>query len=374
MTKAIINAKLVLGDAIVEGKTLLFDKYIIGISEAPDINGMEVIDAKGSYVSAGFIDIHIHGAGGADVMDATSEALQTISSTLLQTGTTAFLATTMTMSPEAIDKALQNVKKYAKEVTGARILGVHLEGPFINTKKHGAQDKRYVQKPNAALVENYLDEVKMITIAPEVEGAELFIRTLKEKYPHIVLSIGHSAADYEESKKSFAWGVSHATHLFNAMPPLHHRVPGIVAAVYDSQAVSCDIIADTIHVHPSLLALTYRIKKENLILITDSMRAGCMKNGRYDLGGQSVTVEKGEARLPDGTLAGSVLRLNEALRNMVQFTEMTRPEAVNSVTKVPAEKLGIKKGLLKEGYDADIVIFDENFSIIETIIAGERKG
>ncbi len=176
-------------------------------------------------------------------MDATPDALETISSTLLQTGTTSFLATTMTMSSEDIDKALQNIQLNAAKVSGAQILGIHLEGPFINVSKHGAQDKAYVQTPNIALIENYIQEVKMITLAPEIEGAEEFVKQLTKEYPHIILSIGHSDATYEVSKKSFTWGISHATHLFNAMNPYHHRKPGIVGAVFDSD-VTCDIIAD----------------------------------------------------------------------------------------------------------------------------------
>jgi len=304
-------------------------------------------------------------------MDATFESLENISTTLLQTGTTSFLATTMTMSTEAIDKALQNIKYNAPKVSGAKILGVHLEGPFINVSKHGAQDKKYVQKPNMKLIEPYLSEVKIITIAPEIDGAEVFIRHLTNKYPHIVLSIGHSNANYEKSRESFSWGVSHATHLFNAMNSYHHREPGIVGAVFDSPDISCDLIADLIHLHPSMLDLTFKIKKENLMLITDAMRAGCMLCGTYDLGGQAVKVENGKATLKDGTLAGSVLRLNDALANMVKHTSMSMVDAVNSVTKAPADKLKVKKGHLKKGYDADIVIFDKDFSIISTIIAGK---
>jgi len=371
--KAIINAKLILDNKIIEGKTLLYEKKIIEISDRVDLTDKEVIDAQGNYLSPGFIDIHIHGSGGADVMDATFGALETISTTLPQTGTTSFLATTMTMSKEHIDNALQNIQNNSEDVTGANILGIHLEGPFINAAKHGAQDQRYVQKPNTALIENYLDTVKMITIAPEVNGAEAFVKYLTKDYPHIVLSIGHSDADYEQSTESFTWGVSHATHLFNAMTPYHHREPGIVGAVFDTEDVSCDIIADLIHTHPSILELTHKIKKEKLLLITDAMRAGCMKCGTYDLGGQSVKVDNGKATLKDGTLAGSVLKMNEALLTMTKHTSMTRVEAVNAVTKIPAEKLGVQKGTLKQGYDADIVIFDEDFSIISTIIAGEVK-
>ena len=370
--KAIINAKMLLDDKIIEGKILLFDQSIVKISEQIDLNNIEVIDAKGAYVSAGFIDLHIHGNGGADVMDATPEALETISSTLLQTGTTSFLATTMTMSNQAIDNALQNIQLHASKVTGATIVGVHLEGPFINVSKHGAQDKMYVQKANTSLIENYIQEIKMITLAPEVESSEDFIKQLTKEHPHIILSIGHSDATYEETCESFTWGVSHATHLFNAMNAYHHRKPGIVGAVFDAD-VTCDIIADLVHTHPSALELAQKMKKEKLILITDAMRAGCMKCGTYDLGGRRVEVSEGKAILEDGTLAGSVLKMNEALANMSQYTSMSRDEIINSVTKIPARKLGINKGELKEGYDADIVIFDEKFSIISTIVGGEIK-
>ena len=369
---AIINAKLIVNDEAVEGQVLLFDEKIIRITEDVDLEDLEVIDAKGHYVSAGFIDLHIHGSGGADVMDATPQALETLSVTLLQTGTTSFLATTMTMSPQDIDNALQNIQKYKTTVSGANILGIHLEGPFINAEKHGAQDKAYIQSPNTTLIQNYMQEVKMITLAPEVEGAEVFIKHLAKEYPHIILSIGHSDASFEESKESFSWGVSHVTHLFNAMNPYHHRKPSIVGAVFDSE-VTCDIIADLVHTHPSALELVQQVKKEKLILITDAMRAGCMKCGTYDLGGRRVDVEDGKALLEDGTLAGSVLKMNEALLNMRKHTSMTNVELVNSVTKIPAQKLGVSKGELREGYDADIVIFDENFSIISTIIAGEVK-
>lgn len=370
--KAILNAKILLNDKIIEDKVLLFDHKIVNIVEEIDLTDIETINANGAYVSAGFIDLHIHGSGGADVMDATPVALETISSTLLQTGTTSFLATTMTMSNKDIDKALQNIQLHTAKVSGAQVLGIHLEGPFINVSKHGAQDKEYVQAPNMALIENYMQEVKMITLAPEIEGAEDFVKLLTKEYPHVILSIGHSDASYEESKKSFAWGISHVTHLFNAMNPYHHRKPGIVGAVFDSN-VTCDIIADLVHTHPTTLELVQKVKKEKLILITDAMRAGCMKCGTYDLGGRSVEVDEGKAVLEDGTLAGSVLKMNDALSNMRTHTSMSLVEIINSVTKIPAGKLGIPKGELRKGYDADIVIFDEKFSIISTIVSGEVK-
>ena len=321
IVQAIVNAKIILKSKIVEEKILLFDTKIIGIVEKIPL-GAKIIDAKGCYVSAGFIDLHIHGSGGVDVMDASFEALNTLSKTILQTGTTSFLATTMTMSPALIDKALLNVQQNYQKVEGASILGVHLEGPFLNTNKHGAQDKEYIQKPNFDLIENYMNEIKMITIAPEVETSESFIKTIKQYYPHIILSIGHSDATYEEAKESFKWGISHATHLFNAMNGFHHREPHIVGAVFDSAEVSCDIIADLVHTHPYTLELTHKMKKEQLILVTDAMRAGCMKNGRYDLGGREVEVIGEKAMLKDGTLAGSVLTMNKAIKNMLKYTSM----------------------------------------------------
>jgi N-acetylglucosamine-6-phosphate deacetylase len=316
------------------------------------------------------MDIHIHGSGGADVMDATPRALHTISNTLPQTGTTAFLATTMTMPQPEIDRAVGTARAVQPELKGAKLLGVHLEGPFINPQKHGAQDASYVQVPSLSSIDMHLDMVKMITMAPEVEGAETFMRQIKKTHPHIVLSIGHSDADYAQTMQSFTEGISHATHLFNAMSPFHHRAPGIAGAVFDSE-VTCDVIADGIHLHPSLLRLTQRMKQEKLILITDAMRAGCMKCGTYDLGGQAVTVAEGRAVLADGTLAGSVLRMNEALCNMHRFTGMSIPECVYSVTEAPARLLGVESGRLAVGMPADIVIFDEDFSIITTIIDGE---
>jgi N-acetylglucosamine-6-phosphate deacetylase len=373
--KCIINAKLIMEEKIVKDHALFFDERIVKIEKISTLevlDTLDIIDAKGAYVSAGFIDLHIHGSGGADVMDATFESLETISHALLQTGTTSFLPTTMTMSSKYIDNALQNIQRHTSSVTGAEILGVHLEGPFINPSKHGAQDKKYIVAPNMRPIAHYMDEIKMITLAPEMKGSKAFVKQLTATYPHVIVSIGHSEASYEETLESFSWGLSHATHLFNAMNPYHHRDPGIIGAVFDAE-VTCDVIADLVHTHPHMLELVYKMKKEKLMLITDAMRAGCMKCGSYDLGGRKVEVKEGRATLEDGTLAGSVLRMNDALKNMVQHTSMSPIEAIRSVTKIPAEKLGVKKGELRSGYDADIVIFDKDFSIISTIVAGEVK-
>lgn len=366
--KAIINAKIITDKKVLEGYNLLFTHEILKITKELPI-WAKVIDAKGLYLSAGFIDLHIHGSAGFDVMDATPQALEAMSQSVLQTGTTSFLATTMTMSTQKIQNALRVVQNHQHN-KGAKVLGAHLEGPFINTKKHGAQNPDFIQTPNVELIEPFMDVVKMITLAPEVEGAKAFIEHLHLNHPHVVLSIGHSDALYEVAKQSFRWGVSHVTHLFNAMNPLHHREPGIVGAVFDTKEVSCEIIADKIHVHPSLFNMVYQVKKEQLLLVTDAMRAGCMHCGEYDLGGQSVIVKEGEARLEDGTLAGSVLKLNEALKNFYEHSDISLVELINMVTKLPAKKLGLKLGKLEEDYPADLVLFDNNFKVHQTFVNG----
>jgi len=367
--KTIVNAKIVTKSEILEGYYLTFNEKIISISKDIPSNS-ERVDAKGLYLSAGFIDIHIHGSNGYDVMDATPKALDEISKTILKTGVTSFLATTMTMSSGDIREALLNVQNF-KSHNGAKVLGVHLEGPFINALKKGAQNEQYIQKPNMELIEPFMSIVKMITLAPEVDGGDKFVKQMQKDYPDVLLSIGHSNATYSKSKESFSLGISHATHLFNAMNPLHHREPGVVGAVLESDEVSCDIIADMVHIHPSFFQLLYNLKKEQLLLITDAMKAGCLCGGVSEIGGQRVFVKNGEARLEDGTLAGSVLKLNEALRNFYEHTNIGLVELLKMVTTIPAKKLGLKKiGSLEKGYVADLVLFDESFEIYATYVDG----
>ena len=368
--KAIINAKIINSREIIKESSLLFDKNIVSITkELP--KDVEIIDAEGVYLSAGFIDIHIHGSAGADVMDATPQALQTISNSLPQTGVTSFLATTMTMSAIDIENALSNIQKNKNRVDGAKIIGTHLEGPFINPSKCGAQNPKYIQSPNIELIESYMDTIKLITIAPEVEGADKFIEYMQQHYPNTLLSIGHSNASFDKARESFEMGISHATHLFNAMNPLHHRELGVVGAVLSDDEVSCEIIADNIHIHPSLYNIIFKIKRDKLLLVTDAMRAGCMRAGEYSLGGQNVIVQNGEARLESGELAGSVLKLNEALKNIYNNSQISLVELINMVTKIPAKRLGLNIGELKKGYSADLVLFDEKFNILKTFINGD---
>lgn len=372
--KAIINGKIITEKETLENKVLLFDEKVHEIVSSESFNkeGIEIIDAKGNYVSPGFIDVHIHGSNGKDAMDGEMESLETISEFVSQNGVTAFLPTTMTMSKEKIYKALDTIREAIhKELPGASVVGAHLEGPFISEKYKGAQKKDYIIKPSYDFIEGYKDIIKIITMAPEEDDEFQFIKKVKEN-TNIVLSIGHSDATYEEAIEAIECGVSHITHLFNAMSPLHHRKPGVVGAAFNSDA-ACEIIADKIHVHPKIFSMLIKIKgKEKVMLITDCMRAGGLKDGVSELGGQKVFVKNNSARLEDGTLAGSILTLNKAIKNIYENTDLTLNEVVNLATINPARdiKLDYRKGSLEKGKDADITIFNDKFEIIETIVAG----
>lgn len=376
--KGIANGKIIAKDEILENKILLFNEKIIDIVDAVDFNekNVQLIDAMGSYVSPGFIDIHIHGAGGADLMDGTMESLETIAHTVTKCGVTSFLPTTMTMSKEHIYKALEVVKSYMKKRgKGARVLGAHMEGPFISKKFKGAQKEDYILKPNFDFIKDYLDVIKIITLAPEEDENLSFVKKVKNENSsnHITLSIGHTNATYSEAMEAIEAGISHSTHTFNAMTPLHHREPGVVGAAMRSDITS-ELIADTIHVHPELFKLFIDIKGEDkVVLITDSMRAGCIKEGIYDLGGQKVIVDSTSARLENGVLAGSILTLDKALKNILNYTTLTIPKAVALLSYNPAKVINMedKKGSIDIGKDADITMFDHEFNILSTIVEGE---
>jgi len=374
--KALVNGALILEDGVYKDKVLLFDdkiREIIDISSLDTNMVTEIIDVQGNYISPGFIDLHIHGSGGFDTMDGSLEALKAISNTILKHGTTSFLPTTMTMKLETIYKALDTVREALaiKELQGARILGAHLEGPFISKSYKGAQQENYILKPEFDYIKDYLDIIKIITLAPEVEGAKEFIRKTKEN-SKTILSIGHTSASYEEAIGAIEEGISHCTHLFNAMTPLHHRNPGVVAAVFNSN-ITCELIADNLHVHPELYKLLIKIKGEdNLVLVTDAIRASCMKSGCYDLGGQEVCVKARKAQLANGSLAGSVLTLNKAVKNFIEVTSAPMHQVIKLVTLNPARVIGddAKKGSLGLGKDADIVVFDDNIDVKKAFIEG----
>lgn len=373
--KAIINGKIITKEKILENKVLLFNEKINKIVDSENFNkdNVEIIDAKGNYVSPGFIDVHIHGSKGKDAMDGEVESLEVMSKFVCSKGVTAFLPTTMTMSKEKIYKAIDTIKEAArKKLPGAAVIGAHVEGPFINEKYKGAQRSDYILKPSYDFIKQYKDIIKIITMAPEKDENFNFIKAVK-KNTDIVLSIGHSDATYEQAEEAIKLGVNHITHTFNAMSPLHHRKPGVVGAAFNSDAF-CEIIADKIHTHPSIFSILLKIKgKEKVILITDCMRAGGLKDGVSELGGQKVFVKDNSARLESGALAGSILTLNKAIKNIYENTNLTLNEAVNLATINPAKSINIydKKGSLEEGKDADITIFNDKFEVFETIVAGK---
>lgn len=338
-----------------------------------------VIDLQGQTVVPGMIDIHIHGTSGADVMDGEIASLETMVKALPQEGTTAFLATTMTQSEDTISKALKNtatfIKNYQKPGQ-SEILGVHLEGPFVNPSMAGAQPVEYIILPEIPLFEKWqkLAEgtIKLVTMAPEQKGGLELIRYLKQN--NVVISIGHSDAKFTDVKKGIEAGVTQVTHLFNQMKGLHHREPGVVGATLLLEELYAELIVDGVHVCPEMIQLAYRNKNsEKLILITDSMRAKCLKNGEYDLGGQLVSVKDGMAVLQNGALAGSVLKLNDAMKNMLNYCAGCNLVDVIKMTSTnPAKQLNIsdRKGSISVGKDADLVVLNNEYDVLMTFCRG----
>ena len=371
--KAIINGKLVTLNGVIENKALVFNETIQHIQTEVPID-CDVIDAKGMYIAPGLIDVHVHGSCGADTMDQTTEAIKLMSAGIAKNGVTSFLPTTMTMSPKDIYGALDVVREcMGQSLNGAKVLGAHMEGPFINMIYKGAQPEQYIIKPSYQFIKDYTDVIRLVSYAPEMDEDYSFIKEVKEK-TDITLSIGHTNATYDQTKEAFSLGCSHVTHLFNAMTPLNHREPGVVGASLTSD-VFTELIADTIHVNKHLFQFVLDNKgKEKMVLITDSMRAGCMKDGQYDLGGQSVFVKDGAARLESGHLAGSVLTLNKAIYNFLQNTNATVAEVIHMASLNPATSIGVsdRKGSLEIGKDADIAIFDEEMNCYLSIVEGRE--
>ncbi len=373
--KAIVNANIIMNNNIFKGHTILFDEKIVKVEEdckLKDTLPEEVIDAGGRYLSPGFIDVHIHGCLGSDTMDDSDSSLENISRAIAARGVTAFLPTTMTMDQPAIEKAVDRVRKLMHNEPGAAILGCNLEGPFINEEYRGAHDAKYIRRPDFTSIEGFLDVIRIITVAPEEEGAIAFIESCTRH--GIITAVGHTRASYDQAMEAIEKGASHITHIFNAMTPLHHRNPGTVGAAMDS-AASCELIADNIHVHPAVQRILLKAKGiAGIILITDAMRACLLEEGEYELGGQRVSVKDEAARLSSGNLAGSVLTLDKALKNFRKNTGISVVDAVRTVTENPARllKLSDRKGSIGEGKDADLTLFDEDFKIYGTFVRGNK--
>ena len=344
-----------------------------------------VIDYQDRTVVPGFIDIHIHGAVGYDLMEATPEAVAAVGKYLARHGTTSYAATTVAASLDrtlnaaqglsAIIRTSNSLQVGSDKITGAQPVCIHLEGPFLNIKRRGAHPASQIQKPSTDLLARFLDAadgtVRILTLAPELEGALALLEFARSK--GLKVGIGHSNATYEEAKSAIEAGATHAVHCFNAMRPFQHRDAGIIGAVLTDDRVSAELICDGIHVEPTAIRLLVRSKGiERLILVSDSLSGAGMPDGNYRLGNFTVHVAGGVCRAVDGSLAGSTIRLDAVLRNLSTFTGLSYKECLPCITTNPARILGLEKqkGVIAPRADADLAVLDQQFYVTQTYVRG----
>lgn len=337
------------------------------------IGADEVIDGGGKLLIPGMIDVHIHGADGFDMMDGTFESVEAVSRACARTGCTAFLATSVSSTIEDLLRMIDSVAQAQGKVSGAKIAGMHIEGPYLNVKRKGMQNERFLRHPDLTEMRTILQRsgplIRMVTLAPELPGGMEMVEFLKER--GIVAAIAHSDATYEEAKQAFRSGASHVTHCFNGMRPIHHRDPGMIVAAFEEDHVSVQAIVDHVHLHSAIVRLMYREKgADKMVLITDALQAMGLGDGTYRFGGHEVVVTDGVARLSDGTLASSTVTMNEALAKTVRSGIPLR-DAVKMATETPANVLGLRsKGRIAPGADADLVLLDDAFDVQWTMIEG----
>ena len=375
--KAIANGTLFLEDGPRTGLALLFEgETLLGpATEIPD--GAEVVDAGGGIVAPGLVDVHCHGFMGWDASNGDAGELRAMSRQMARWGVTAWLPTTMTLPWPALERCFAAVRRAMAESAapdwdGARVLGAHAEGPFISYEKRGAQDENAIQPPDSEKLRPWADAVRLMTVAPEAEGALPFIRDAVAL--GVRISMGHTAADTRAAAQAVEAGVTHATHLFNAMPPLGHREPGPVGVALASERVTCELIADTFHVNPLLFGALYRAKGDRLALITDSIQVAHLPDGPHDQAGRTVIVDGIRCRFPDGTIAGSSLTLDRAVRNFALHAKIPLWEAARAASLAPARAVGAdgEIGSLRPGKRADFLICDPDFRVRQTWIGGRR--
>jgi N-acetylglucosamine-6-phosphate deacetylase len=338
--------------------------------------GCNTLDAQGRIAAPGFIDVHIQGAGGADVLDATPEALKAISHTCARFGATSFLATTV-FKPEQKNQHLTVAAEHVgRDLEGANLLGIHLEGPFISMPKKGMIQPDCICPASMQVLDEILDitnsQLKMMTIAPELPDCSQLIKRLIDS--NVIASFGHSSATYEQTIAGFKAGISHVTHLFNAMPSLHHRIPGPLAAIFQTKHITAQLIPDGVHIHPAVLKFAYEtLGPDRIIPITDGMHALGLGDGQFIYNGIEYESKNGTARYQDGTLIGTALGLSQLLERLTSFTDCSFETAIKAVTQKTAELLGIedRKGSIAPGKDADLVLLNRNYSIHTTIVAGK---
>lgn len=363
----IIRNGLVWGDDFAfHEKDLYIDDATHTIVDKPVSEHEEILDAKGNYVIPGLVDVHIHGAKGHDFCDANTDGLSDIAAYLHSCGVTSFCATSMTLPENQLMEIFETVSGVPDDGNHAYVAGIHMEGPFLSPAKKGAQKESYLCNPSidafCRLSEVSSGKIKLITIAPELPGADKFIEKFHDE---VAISLGHSTASYEIASKAFAAGASHATHLFNAMPAFHHRDPGIVGAAADAPHAMVEIICDGIHIHPAVIRSVFRMfGDDRVILISDAMRATGMADGTYELGRQTVYKKGRFATLADGTLAGSATNLFDCMQNALSFG-LPLESVVRAVTYNPAKSIGMEKtiGSLTPGARADVLLLNKKYEL-----------
>ncbi|NIP78324.1 MAG: N-acetylglucosamine-6-phosphate deacetylase, partial [Gemmatimonadetes bacterium] len=346
-----------------------------GAGAAEEARGAEVLDAGGRLLIPGLIDLHVHGAGGGDAMDGTAEAITTVARTLARLGTTSFLATSF-LHPEGGDAHLPVIAEaVGKDVGGARVLGQHLEGPFISPARRGGIPAAALRPSSPELLGTLLERaggtLRMMTVAPELPGAMALLPAMEAA--GVVASFGHSDASYDEARSAFDAGIRHVTHLYNAMPSLHHRDPGPLPAIFETPGVVVQLISDGAHVAPPVLRWTAAtLGAGRCACITDGLRSSGLADGRYDYGGRPFEARDGIARYPDGTLVGTTLGLLGVVRRFAEYTGLPFATAVDTASRVPARVLGLehRKGRIAEGFDADLVLLEDDGSVHATLVAG----
>lgn len=371
------NAKIIMFNKIFRGDILLNNSKIEKIAEKIINENYSEIDLGGKYLGPAFIDVHIHGADGADAMDSTEAALRKISLYLVKEGTANFLATTLTSSKEDLKEVLKITGDLQnKDIEGANIFGVHMEGPYFSAEYKGAQNEKYMKNAKISEIDEYLsikeDLIKIFSISPHSEENLQAIKHLVSK--GVVASVAHSTATYQDVEKAVSYGLSHATHTFNAMKGFTHREPGVVGAVFNFDEIMAEIIFDKFHVHPEAVRTLIKIKGvDKIVCITDSMSATGLKEGMYKLGELDVNVRDGQARLvSNNALAGSVLTMDRAFRNLIELGYSV-VDAFKMCSTNAAKEFKLNTGLIKAGYDADLVIMDENYKVMMTFVKGKLK-